>query len=93
MSFMELPKCVIFILLTICLFLPSATSFKVVYGGNVSSVVVDDLLPGTTYDFYAAALIPDRLELPKVGPATARTSGGEFQQTLLRILFCELVNC
>ncbi|XP_072173176.1 uncharacterized protein [Diadema setosum] len=45
----------------------------VVYGGNETSVTIGDLTPSTTYFIYVAALIPDRLELPRIGPANATT--------------------
>ncbi|XP_041474924.1 uncharacterized protein LOC121423607 [Lytechinus variegatus] len=49
------------------------TQFHVVYGGNVSSLTVPGLSPSMTYVFHVAALIPDRLELPRIGPANATT--------------------
>ena len=54
------------------------SSFELVYGGNETSLVISELQPATTYDIYAAALIPDRLELPRVGPASATTFGGDY---------------
>nr|XP_054765190.1 uncharacterized protein LOC129271967 [Lytechinus pictus] len=49
------------------------TQFHVVYGGNISSLTVPNLSPSMTYEFHVAALIPDRLELPRIGPVNATT--------------------
>eukprot|EP00057_Strongylocentrotus_purpuratus_P013986 XP_011668460.1 PREDICTED: uncharacterized protein LOC577309 [Strongylocentrotus purpuratus] len=49
------------------------TQFHLVYGGNITSLTVSSLTPSMPYEFHVAALIPDRLELPKIGPANATT--------------------